>query len=124
MSHTDRSGLFFQDKMKKEYRLKDSDKIGLIVKKRQKVASEYYTIYYQPAKETKIAVVAGKKIGDAVTRNYNKRVIREIVRPYIKQINNIHAVIVTKEQVKNINYIEKQRNLEKLIIKLIERTSK
>lgn len=110
--------------MKKEYRLKDSDKIGLIVKKRQKVASEYYTIYYQPAKETKIAVVAGKKIGDAVTRNYNKRVIREIVRPYIKQINNIHAVIVTKEQVKNINYIEKQRNLEKLIIKLIERTSK
>lgn len=110
--------------MKKIYRLKDSDKIGLIVKKRQKLSSEFYTVYYQYSKETKIAVVAGKKIGDAVTRNYNKRVIREIVRPYIKEIKNIHAVIVTKEQIKNTDFKEKKINLEKLIIKLIERTSK
>lgn len=110
--------------MKKEYRLKDSDKIGLIVKKRQRISSELYTIYYQQATETKIAVVAGKKIGDAVTRNYNKRVIREIIRPYLKEIKNIHAVIVTKEQTNNIDFIEKKINLEKLIIKLIERTSK
>ncbi len=110
--------------MNKEYRLKDSDKIGLIVKKRQKIASEYYTIYYQKAKDLKIATVAGKKIGNAVVRNYNKRVIRETIRPYLKQINNIHAVIVTKEQVKNINFQEKQINLEKLIIKLIERITK
>ena len=110
--------------MKKIYRLKDSDKIGLIVKKRQKIASEYYTIYYQQAKDTKVAVVAGKKIGDAVTRNYNKRVIREIIRPYLNKIQNIHAVIVTKEQIKNVEFIEKKTNLEKLIIKLIERTSK
>lgn len=110
--------------MKKEYRLKDSDKIGLIVKRRQRISSELYTIYYQQASETKIAVVSGKKIGNAVTRNYNKRVIREIVRPYLQQIKNIHAVIVTKEQAKNVNFTDKKYNLEKLIIKLIERTSK
>ena len=79
MSITDTSGLFFLGiKMKKEYRLKDSDKIGLIVKKRQRIASQYYTIYYQQANDLKIAIVAGKKIGDAVTRNYNKRVIRNV----------------------------------------------
>ena len=110
--------------MKKIYRIKDSDKIGLIVKNRQKISSEYYTIYFKHSNDTKVAVVAGKKIGDAVTRNYNKRVIREIIRPYIKTIKNIHAVIVTKEQATKVNFIEKKINLEKLIIKLIERTSK
>ena len=74
--------------MKKEYRLKDSDKIGLIVKKRQRIASEYFTIYYQTATELKIAVVAGKKIGNSVERNYNKRVIREIIRPYLEELKN------------------------------------
>lgn len=110
--------------MKKEYRLKDSDKIGLIVKKRQRIASEYFTIYYQTATELKIAVVAGKKIGNSVERNYNKRVIREIIRPYLEELKNIHAVIVTKEQAKNIDFNDKKKNLEKLIIKLIERITK
>lgn len=110
--------------MRKEIRLKDSDKIGLIVKKRQKVSSDIYTIYYQLSNDLKIAVVAGKKIGDAVDRNYNKRVIREIVRPYIKQLKNIHAVIVTKEQANKVSFNEKKSNLEKLISKLIERISK
>lgn len=110
--------------MKKDIRLKDSDKIGFIVKKRQRIASEYYTIYYQQADDLKIAVVAGKKTGNAVERNYNKRVIREIIRPYIKELKKIHAVIVTKEQTTKIDFKNKKINLEKLIIKLIERTTK
>ena len=39
----------------------------------------------------------------------------------------VYATVVdetTKEQIKNVEFIEKKRNLEKLIIKLIERTSK
>lgn len=110
--------------MKKEYRLKDSDKIGLIVKKRQRISSELYTIYYQPSTDLKIAIVAGKKIGHAVDRNYNKRVIRETIRPYLEELQNIHAVIVTRDQANKSSYIEKKNSLEKLILKLIERKTK
>lgn len=108
--------------MKKEYRLKNSDEIGLIVQKRQRVYSDLFTIYYQTNQsDTKIAVVAGKKIGNAVVRNYNKRTIREIVRPHIEDFNNIHAVIVTKEKAAQAPYLEKEQNLNKLINMMIER---
>ena len=107
--------------MKLELRLKNSDLIGSIVKKRIKVSSVFYTIYYQKANNLKIAVVAGKKIGKANKRNYVKRSTREIIRPYLGQLENIHAVIVAKEQIKNTTFQEKKIDLERLIKKLIER---
>lgn len=108
--------------MKKIYRLKKSEEIGKIVLKRQKINSLLYSIYYIYNKEeTKIAVVAGKKCGNAVKRNYEKRIIRDIVRPYIRNIKGIHAVIVAKENVLNANFIEKKETLIKLINKLSER---
>lgn len=111
--------------MEKNYRLKDSDEIGSIVKNRQRVYSELYTIYYVAnQQETKIAVVCGKKVGKAHARNYMKRAIREIVRPRMNELNNIHAVIVTKDKAVEAPYVEKKQNLNKLINMMIERIKK
>lgn len=111
--------------MEKKYRLKNSDEIGSIVKNRQRVYSELYTIYYVSGQQdTKIAVVCGKKVGKAHVRNYMKRTIREIVRPRMNELNNIHAVIVTKDKAIEAPYLEKEKNLNRLINMMIERIKK
>ena len=111
--------------MRKKYRLKRSNEIGKIVLKKQKVNSELYTVYYIYNKEeTKIAIVAGKKCGNAVQRNYEKRIMREIVRPYISNLKRIHAVIVAKEKVLNISFTKKKETLEKILGQLLERIRK
>lgn len=108
--------------MKKRYRLKNSDEIGKIVLKRQKINSPLYSFYYIYNKEeTKIAVVSGKKCGNAVKRNYEKRVIRNIIRPHISSLKGIHAVIVTKDNILNASFLEKKETLNKIINRLLER---
>ena len=108
--------------MRKIVRLKKSEEIGKIVLKKQRVSSELYTIYYILKKEeTKIAIVAGKKCGNAVKRNYEKRIMRNIIRPHLSNIKKIHAVIVAKESVLNKSFNNKKENLNKLILKMIER---
>lgn len=110
--------------MKKEYRLKNNIEIGKIVNKRQRIYSSLYNLYYITNQEnTKIAIVAGKKCGDAVSRNYQKRIMREVVRPYISNILNIHAVIIAKDKTINASFIEKKKELEKIIKILIERNN-
>ena len=119
------SFLFEREKMKKKSRLKNNQEIGKIVLKKQRVSSPLYNIYFiSNQKETKIAVVAWKKCGKANERNYQKRTIREIIRPRFSEINNIHAVVVAKENVREASFIEKQETLNKTISKMIERVSK
>ena len=108
--------------MNKQYRLKNSDEIGSIVQKRQRQYSDLYTVYYTCNNEdTKIAVVAGKKIGKAITRNKIKREMREIVRPRLEECNGIHAVIVAKEKTNQASFKEKSDSLNKLISLMLER---
>ena len=108
--------------MKKRFRLKNNVEIGKIVFKRQKVSSNLYNIYYIfNQNDIKIAVVAGKKCGGAIERNYEKRIIREAIRPRLAEINNIHAVIVAKEKVKDYSFFEKKEVLNQMISKMIER---
>ena len=54
--------------MKKKFRLKKNHEIAAIVSKRQRVAVEHYTMYYQKRNDgVKIAISASKKYGNAVT---------------------------------------------------------
>ncbi len=111
--------------MKKRYRLKKSDEIGKIVLKKQRISSYLYNIYYLYNKEeTKIAIVAGKKCGNAVQRNYLKRTMREIVRPHLSNLNKIHAVIIAKEQTIKTTFQEKAKLLNKMLLELQERIKK
>lgn len=108
--------------MNKQYRLKNSNEIGAIVQRRQRYYSDLYTIYYTYNNEdTKIAVVAGKKIGKAIIRNKIKREMREIIRPRLEECNGIHAVIVAKEKTNQSSYQQKSDSLNKLISLMLER---
>lgn len=108
--------------MKKKFRLKKNHEIAAIVSKRQKVAVEHYTMYYQKRNDgVKIAISASKKYGNAVERNYAKRHVREIMRPLLKTLPSYSLVIVIKDTSKNVSFEIKKKSLEKLIEKMIRK---
>ncbi|MBP6885514.1 MAG: ribonuclease P protein component, partial [Bacilli bacterium] len=65
-----------------------------------------------------IALSVSRKVGNAVERNYEKRVVREIIRPLLETIENYKMLIVIKDKSKELSYIEKEENINYLIKKM------
>ena len=59
-----------------------------------------------------------RKVGNAVERNYEKRVVREIIRPLLETIENYKMLIVIKDKSKELSYVEKEENINYLIKKM------
>jgi ribonuclease P protein component len=77
-------------------------------------------IYYDyiEGKTPLIALSVSRKVGNAVERNYEKRVVREIIRPLLETIENYKMLIVIKDKSKELSYIEKEENINYLIKKM------
>lgn len=68
--------------MKKEHRVKKNDDISLIFKQGKSVANKQFVLYMLEKKDQghlRLAVSVSKKLGNAVTRNKVKRLMRESV---------------------------------------------
>ncbi len=106
--------------MNKQYRLKKSFEIEKLVKKRISVGSSYFVIYYNVSsdKKTRIAFSVSKKLGNAVERNYEKRVLREICRGIIDTIYSLDILIVEKSRALDMSYDQKKGEIERLFKKI------
>ena len=105
--------------MKKEYRVKKSSEIEMIVKKRQSKGNKYFVIYKNENHDNthfRFAVSVPKKFGNAVQRNKVKRQVREIIS---KQdfIDYYDIFIVIKKEASSLNFNEIKTLLEGLIKK-------
>lgn len=108
--------------MKKKYRLKKNHEIATVVQKRVRVTGKHYTIYYTKRNDgIKIAISVGKKYGNAVERNYAKRVVREILRSHLDSLPSYSLVIVVKDVSKNISFEEKKQSLENTLKVLLRK---
>ena len=102
--------------MKKQNRIKKNDEIAKIVLNKQKVKSDYFFIYYQKGKNiTRVAVSVSKKIGNSVKRNHAKRIIRELIRPYLNTINPVDIVVVVKKDLYNVNFDQLTRETSRCL---------
>lgn len=107
--------------MNKRYRLKQSNEISSLVQKRTRVSSYLYNLYYsKDHNDFRIAVVCGKKCGNATIRNYEKRIMREIFRSKVTDLNGYHIVLVAKTTVVGKSFQEKQNDINYLIYKLLK----
>ena len=110
--------------MQKQYRLKDNNIIGSVVKRRIFARGVYYTVYFQKSDKLAIAFSVSKKYGKAVERNYAKRVMREICRPLVNFLPCVKLVIVVKKEAKEACYADLQKDLIKQIEYICYKESK
>lgn len=108
----------FGDFMKKRFRLKKNQDIEKLVKLKKSVGNRCYIIYYNKSEDTKIAISVSKKVGNAVVRNYQKRVVREIVSKKLNYLSNKHVLIVIKKNCLDTTFKEKETMLKSLLSKV------
>lgn len=104
--------------MNKQYSLKKNHDIEKLVKGKVSVGNKYFAIYYRKICETKIAFSVSKKNGNAVVRNHQKRVVKEIIRNMFEYVENYKMLIVIKKMSDELSYLEKKENLQKLLIRI------
>ena len=103
--------------MNKKYILKKNYEIEKLVKKRNSVGDQYYAIYYNETinKMPKIAISISKHIGNAVVRNYEKRVHREIIRAMMCDLEHLEILFVIKQKSLMLSTQEKNEKIKRLV---------
>lgn len=105
--------------MKKEYRIKKSEEIAAICKRKVKVYSKYFYIYYQKGiNHIRVAFSTSKKYGHAYERNYARRVLRNVIYQNMDLDLPIDMVIVVKNEFKEANFDE-ITNAFKMCLKIL-----
>ncbi|HHU55992.1 MAG TPA: ribonuclease P protein component [Acholeplasmataceae bacterium] len=108
--------------MNRKYSLKKNHEIAALFKNKVSVGNRYYVIYYKPNTLSipRIAISVSKKYGKAVTRNYEKRVTREILRNLIQTLPNYDFLVIIKKGVSTLKFSQKKDQLQYLINKIIK----
>lgn len=105
--------------MNKDKILKESTDFTKIIKNNQNVKSKYFSIYYESSEKNHYGISIPKKIGHAVVRNKIKRQLKNIIYNNEKDIQQgYNYVIIIKEALVNLSYLEKEKELLYIIRKV------
>ena len=105
--------------MKKEYRVKKSSEIEMIIKRRQSRGNKHFVLYKYENHEIshfRFAVSVPKKFGNAVQRNKMKRRIREIISE-MNIVDHFDIFIVVKKDANLLSFAEIKSSIKWLMEK-------
>lgn len=107
--------------MNRKYSLKKNHDIERLIKNKQSVGNKYYAIYYQYSEEKlpKVAISPSKKFKTAVRRNYEKRVVKEIIREQLGKLNNLQLLIIVKTKVDELDFEGRKKQIVHLTNKVL-----
>jgi len=107
--------------MKKQYRVKKNTEIELIIKEKNFVSNQFFTLYKRKNLETnhfRYAISVGKKIGNAVVRNKIKRQVTAIIDNLNLNFNsNTDVFIIVRPKINEIDFNMMKLQLEYLFNK-------
>jgi len=109
--------------MKKINIIKKNYDINNIINQRNMVKNNYFYIYKDKNNYNnyRFAICVSKKIGNAVIRNKIKRQIKDILDKSNLVFNsNNDYVIIIRNEINNLNYMEIKQNLIDLISKVLD----
>lgn len=97
--------------MKKIYSLKSKREFNKIINDGKKISNSHFLISYVESSDFKIGISVPKKLGNAVFRNYNKRVVKNLI-PQINIFNKkAHTVIIIRKKFTTLSFEEKRQIL-------------
>lgn len=94
--------------MKREISLKKRSAFAYVYKKGERFSAEDLVLYRAKSREgLKIGFSVSKKVGNSVTRNRVKRLLREAILPLEKNISTSYLyVIVANPTITGLSYLE------------------
>ena len=105
--------------MKKEEIIKKSKEFDQIINNQKFVKDNNFIIYYCYNSKNRFGISVGKKIGNAVTRNYHKRVIRNICDINKKLYSKTKDyIIIMRKGCISLSFKEKNDSFVSLINKI------
>ncbi len=108
--------------MNQQHRLKKNHDIEKLIKLRQSVGNKYYAIFFAASKNplAQVAISPSRKFKTAVAKNYEKRVVREIIRPLLSELSFLKLLIVVKQGAGELSFAQKQEQIIYLLNKIKE----
>ena len=106
--------------MKKEYRIKKNEDIEQIIKNKNSVGNKNYIIYIMKNSEAnhfRLATSVSKKLGNAVVRNRQKRLIKEVFNKYKEMILPFDIFVIARNNSTTLELPEVESNLVYLLNK-------
>ena len=107
--------------MKRKYRIKKNKDFQVVFKKGKSIANRQFVLYIlqkPEEKEFRIGLSVSKKIGNAVTRNKVKRLIRQV---FLEEKHRIaygkEFIIIARKPAAEMNYHEVKGSLHHLFRK-------
>jgi ribonuclease P protein component len=102
--------------LKKVYRIKKSNEIQQLIRRKTTVGNSYFILYYTKNHECinyRYALSVPKKFGNAVKRNLMKRRIREIIKVN-SFLDEFDFFVVVKPKARDLDFSEIKKLVEKL----------
>ncbi|MDQ0244998.1 ribonuclease P protein component [Bacillus fengqiuensis] len=107
--------------MKKEYRIKKNKEFQAVFKNGQSFANRQFVVYVMDQPEQvhfRVGLSVGKKIGNAVTRNRIKRLIRQVIFEFSPDLNqHKDYIIIARMPVSDMEYEEVKKSLAHVLRK-------
>lgn len=99
--------------MRKSYRVKREKDFSAIFTKGQNVANRKFVVYRLEKDQPhfRVGLSVSKKLGNAVTRNRIKRLIRHVLINHQERIASEDFVIIARKGVEELDYHEVESNL-------------
>lgn len=103
--------------MQKEYRLKKRGTFQYIYRRGSSTACRELVLLYTKSRSTRVGFSVSKKIGNAVTRNYQKRRMRECMRTLLHSIKPGNYIFIARNSINELSYINLYTKIESLLQK-------
>ena len=107
--------------MKKTFRIKKNEDIEKIIKGKKSVGNKNYIIYIKEnseAKHFRLAMSVSKKIGNAVVRNRQKRLIKQAFNVFKDETLAFDIFVIARNNSTTLLYKEVEENIYHLLQKV------
>lgn len=109
----------------KQAKLIKTDEFSSVFSFRKRISTAHLVLHYQPntLQHARLGLVIGKKTAKlAVSRNYMRRVLRELFRLQQQEISPVDLVIRVQKQFDRVDFHQIKQEFDELMIKLNKRT--
>ena len=97
--------------LRRNLRLKQKSRFRAIFAHGKSFSGRYVVIYIQDG-PAKYGFIASKKVGSAVQRNRAKRLMREVIRRHLPELQKeVQLICIARSTLKGVSYVEVEKSM-------------